>query len=67
MIWLILTPFLILCLAAVGITLVEAWDRLRARRSNRPTAHWAGTVEHYGQPGKRHSFHPDDQRDGIGA
>ena len=67
MMWLILTPFLILCLAALGLTLAEAADYFRAGHSDSTHSLWTGTFGSPPSVGKRHAFHPGDPGDSMGA
>lgn len=60
MMWLILTPFLILCLAALGLTVAEAFDLFWTSHSDSTHSHWTGTSGTSPSMGKKHAFHPGD-------
>lgn len=65
MMWLILTPFLVLCLAAVGLTLAEAADFIRARRSDSPRPHLSKPWGFQATLGNQYSFSPKVMDDGM--
>jgi hypothetical protein len=67
MMWLILTPFLALCLAAFGLTLAEALDFLRARRSSSTRSPLTCPWDPRHPAGKRYSFCPDLADDGMSS
>jgi hypothetical protein len=67
MMWLILTPFLVLCLAAFGLTVAEAVDFLRARRSGSTRSPLSRPLSSHHLLGKKYSFCPDLAVDGMSS
>ncbi len=67
MMWLILTPFLVLCLAAFGLTVAEAVDFLRARRSGSTHSPLTRPWSSHHPLGKKYSFCPDLADDGMSS
>lgn len=60
MMWLILTPFLVLCLAALGLTLVELADYIGARSWKRTNSRLSGDLRQELPFERRPSFYPGE-------
>jgi hypothetical protein len=65
MMWFILTPFLVLCLVALGLTLAEAVDHVRARHPESTNIPFADALGSQTPLGNKQSFYPGDLDEGM--
>jgi len=60
MMWFILTPFIVLCLAALGLSLLEAADYLRARSWKTGNPRLSGNLGERLPLDRRPAFYPGE-------